>query len=251
MRPFGPSTNVGVDDDSGRFFGAMALASAPMSWKPFGTPGFTEKSSIWLFSRMPVPGTMSPEPKKKLSVMVAATMLPFCVDDREMRGGRPGRRCVHAWQHGARRRAVHADRRALAGRVVLVDEARDRHVDEIRIAEIHGAVAMHAAHGLDDEMRARDLVELGEIETVEDVERIDQRDAARGGRRTGDDARAAIVADHGRTLHDLVVGEVGFGPVAAELRNARPRASSRTRPCRNRQRPWRRATRRWRRAPAV
>ena len=83
MRPFGPSTNVGVDEDSGRFFGAIALASAPMSWKPFGTPGFTEKSSIWLFSRMPVPGTIRPEPKKKLSVRVAATRLPSRVEHGE------------------------------------------------------------------------------------------------------------------------------------------------------------------------
>ena len=77
MRPVGPSTKVGVLEDSGRFFGAIALASAPMSWKPFGTPGLIEKSSIWLLSRMPVPGTMRPEPKKKLSVMVAATRLPL------------------------------------------------------------------------------------------------------------------------------------------------------------------------------
>src|SRR5687767_13171853 len=77
IKPSGPSTNVGVDEDNGRFFGAIALASAPMSWKPLGTPGLAEKSSIWLFSRMPVPGIMSPEPKKKLSVMVAATMLPL------------------------------------------------------------------------------------------------------------------------------------------------------------------------------
>ena len=68
---------MGVLDDSGRFLGAMALASPPMSWKPFGTPGFTEKSSIWLLSRMPVPGIISPEPKKKFSVMVAPTMLPL------------------------------------------------------------------------------------------------------------------------------------------------------------------------------
>jgi hypothetical protein len=67
---------VGVEDDNGRLPGAMALASPPMSWNPLGTPGLEEKSSIWLFSRMPVPGIMRPEPKKKLSVMVAATMLP-------------------------------------------------------------------------------------------------------------------------------------------------------------------------------
>ena len=110
---------MGVDEDSGRFSGAMALASAPMSWKPLGTPGFAEKSSIWLFSRMPVPGIMSPDPKKKLSVMVAATMLPLAsITEKCVVDGPAGRR-IDAGQHGARRGAIHADRGALPGGVVV------------------------------------------------------------------------------------------------------------------------------------
>ena len=66
ISPSGFSTNVGVMLDSGRLPGAIAFASAPISRKPFGTPGFAAKSSISLFSMMPVPGTMRPEPKKKL-----------------------------------------------------------------------------------------------------------------------------------------------------------------------------------------
>ena len=79
---------------------------------------------------------------------------------------------------------------------------------------------MHAAHGFDDEVRARDLVDLRQIEAIEDVERVDQRDAARGGRRARHDARAAVETDHRRALDDLVVSEVRLGPVAAELLNA-------------------------------
>ena len=44
--------------------------------------------------------------------------------------------------------------------------------------------------------------------------------ASRCRRRTRHDARAAIVADHRRTLHHLVVSQVRFGPVAAELAHA-------------------------------
>ena len=62
--------------DSGRLPGAMALAAAPTSPYMFGTPAFTAKSSIWLLSRMPVPGTTMPEPNQPFSVIVPATRLP-------------------------------------------------------------------------------------------------------------------------------------------------------------------------------
>jgi len=41
-----------------------------------GTPGFITKSSIWLLSRMPVPGTTIPAPNQPFSVIVPATRLP-------------------------------------------------------------------------------------------------------------------------------------------------------------------------------
>jgi hypothetical protein len=54
-----------------------------------------EKSSISLFSRMPVPGTVMPEPKGVLIVMVSATRLPAAsLVERwvvpESSAGRPG-----------------------------------------------------------------------------------------------------------------------------------------------------------------
>lgn len=45
------STSVGVIDDSGRFFGAMALASPWTSPKALGTPTLLVKSSISSLSR--------------------------------------------------------------------------------------------------------------------------------------------------------------------------------------------------------
>ena len=52
-----PSRKVGVIDESGRLPGSIALASSPTRPNAFGTPGATEKSSISLLSRKPVPGT--------------------------------------------------------------------------------------------------------------------------------------------------------------------------------------------------
>src|SRR5688572_23571331 len=76
---------------------------------------------------------------------------------------------------------------------------------------------MRSAHGLDDQMRACDLVHVREVETFQDVERIDERDTARGWRRARDDTRAAIVTDHRGPFDHLVVGEVLQCPVATEL----------------------------------
>src|SRR5690606_41147334 len=44
------STKVGVIDDSGRLYGAMALASLPTRPYTFAVPGLAEKSSISLLS---------------------------------------------------------------------------------------------------------------------------------------------------------------------------------------------------------
>ena len=71
-----PSRIVGVIDDSGRLPGWMALASSPISPKAFGTPGFTEKSSISLLSTKPVPGTTNAAPKGRFTLWVTAAMFP-------------------------------------------------------------------------------------------------------------------------------------------------------------------------------
>ena len=71
------STIVGVMLESGRLPGATALAPRTSTRpKALGRLGATEKSSISSFSTMPVPGTVMPEPKSRLTVCVSATALP-------------------------------------------------------------------------------------------------------------------------------------------------------------------------------
>jgi hypothetical protein len=70
------STISGVIEESGRLPGATALASAPTASQRFGVALSIEKSSISLFSTMPVPGTVIFEPNSVLMVCVIATALP-------------------------------------------------------------------------------------------------------------------------------------------------------------------------------
>ena len=56
------STMVGLIEDSGRLPGPGALASPPTSPNAFGAPGFAEKSSSSLLSRIPVPSATRPSP---------------------------------------------------------------------------------------------------------------------------------------------------------------------------------------------
>jgi len=67
---------VGVMLLSGRFRGAIALASPPIRPYTFGTPGCAEKSSISSFKMIPVSPATSSEPKAVLIVVEHATALP-------------------------------------------------------------------------------------------------------------------------------------------------------------------------------
>ena len=58
-------------------------------------------------------------------------------------------------------------------------ESLDGHVHEIGIAEQLCAVAVGAAHHLDEHVRPANVVECLEIETREHVEHIEQRDTPR------------------------------------------------------------------------
>ena len=69
-------TMVGLMLESGRLFGAIAFASEPTRPKAFGIPGEMLKSSIWLLSITPVPGTMTLHPQVVLTVEVSATQFP-------------------------------------------------------------------------------------------------------------------------------------------------------------------------------
>ena len=74
-----PSSNtmVGLMEESIRLKGWISLATPPTAPKKLGTPAFTLKSSISLFSKKPAPSTTTPEPKLKLIVVVLDTALPY------------------------------------------------------------------------------------------------------------------------------------------------------------------------------
>ena len=91
-------------------------------------------------------------------------------------------------------------------------------VVEVGVAEVVGAIHVGAAEGLGDDV---DLgggavgAERGQVIGGEDVEDLDQDDAARGRWGRGDDVVALVTAvDGGAVLH-LVVGEVFFGDEAS------------------------------------
>jgi hypothetical protein len=65
---------VGVMEESGRLPGAMKFAGAGGRLSGGGVPSAgTEKSSIWLFTTMPVDGDSRCAPKRWFSVVVIAT----------------------------------------------------------------------------------------------------------------------------------------------------------------------------------
>ena len=234
IRPSGFSMNVGVMLDSGRLPGATAFASAPIRRKPFGTPAFAAKSSISLFSITPVPGHHEAGAEEEVDRLRAGDAIAFRVDDREVRGLRTLARAFDARQHVARRRAIHAERSALPVGVIRMREPLGRHLDEIRIAEKFGAIAMRAAHRLDYEMLARGAVDRAEIEAGKNVERVDDRHAARRRRWRRHDARAAVFAVQRLALDHAVAREVFQRPDAAELAHAFDHALRDRDPCRSR-----------------
>src|SRR5262249_50356581 len=76
------------------------------------------------------------------------------------------------------------------------------------IAQKFGAVEIGALHRLDYDMKPRRRVELAEWIALEDVKHLDQGDAARGGRRHGNEAIATVTADFRRALDRLVAREI-------------------------------------------
>ena len=63
-------------DDSGRLPGASRLPPPATSPNASGTPGASEKSSISLLSRTPVPPATRCAPNSRLMVVVSATAFP-------------------------------------------------------------------------------------------------------------------------------------------------------------------------------
>ena len=74
---------------------------------------------------------------------------------------------------------VGANAAALARGVVDTHQLLQRHLDEIRVAQVNRTVSIGTAHRLDDQVFARGGIHVMEIETGEDIERIENRNAAR------------------------------------------------------------------------
>jgi hypothetical protein len=85
-----------------------------------------------------------------------------------------------------------------------------RNGDAIRVAEPARPVRVGGLHGFGQQVKVIGAAEAegAKIEAFEDVEDLDEVNAARAGGRHGNDLVAAIDAANGRTQHRLVAGEV-------------------------------------------
>ena len=99
---------------------------------------------------------------------------------------------------------------ATARGVLLRRQPGDRDLDEVGIAEVARAIEVGAPHRLDLQVQrgcGQQALRL-QIEGLEDVEHLDERDAAGARRRHRDDVVAAVGAAHRRALLGLVGGEI-------------------------------------------
>ena len=99
--------------------------------------------------------------------------------------------------------------------MALGGEARERHIDDVGVAEEPGAVRVGALHRFGHQEQRLRIALVREIVAFEDVEHLDQHDAAGGGRRHRDDVVAAIGAAHGRTFDRAIILEIVGGHDAA------------------------------------
>jgi len=131
-----------------------------------------------------------------------------------------------AAQLDAARRFRLVDAARQVGGVFLGGQPGNRDIGEIRIAEMSGAIEVGAAAGLDQQVerpRREALVRL-QIERFEDVEHLDERHAARAGRRHGDDLVAEEGAADRRPLLGLVKGPLNGGRVHVSIGRLASRA---------------------------
>ena len=122
------------------------------------------------------------------------------VQHRDVRGLRALRRPARAGADlvGAGRFGGVEVRQPRAG-VLLVREHRHRHVEEVRIAQMLGAVRVGAAFGFDQEMRRGGRADAQRLHVVrlQHVEQLHQQHAAGRWRRHGNDLEAPVGAAHG------------------------------------------------------
>ena len=95
----------------------------------------------------------------------------------------------------------------------MAGEAFDRDFDEVRVAEVFGAVSVGKLHRFCHEVDGFRGVGAARAQVVafEDVEDLDDVDATGGGRRHGDDLVAAVVAAYWLAFDGAVVAQVFSG----------------------------------------
>jgi hypothetical protein len=105
------------------------------------------------------------------------------------------------------------DQRRAAGEVLAVEQAGDRHLHIVRIADIHIAIGISEARAFGEEVPGDGIVlaELGNVEALELREDHQHGDAARRGRAHRADLVAAIAAAQHRTVLGGIGGEVARG----------------------------------------
>ena len=94
--------------------------------------------------------------------------------------------------------------------IFFCGEFGDRNLVVVRIAEVIGAIHVGAAIGLGGQMdpAGAAVAEAGEIVAFQDVQRAEQDDSARRGRRCADDGVVVECADDRGALDDVVLCEV-------------------------------------------
>ena len=121
----------------------------------------------------------------------------------------PQRRRAGIARGDGNRERRRADQRPAYGRVVVREQARQRHVDEGRVAQVDVAVGERELRRLDHPVQRELARSARKVEAFEDVERLAHgRAAARG--RPHPEHLVAAVADRRRRAPDhLVRGEIG------------------------------------------
>jgi hypothetical protein len=96
-----------------------------------------------------------------------------------------------------------------------IDQARNIHAYEIRVAEIARPVAVGETHRLDDGLIAPRLVYRVQIEPLQDIQHLQQDNATRGRQRRRSDANVTIDPTHRLALDHAVVSQILHAPDAA------------------------------------
>ena len=133
-----------------------------------------------------------------------------------MRGAFPGHVTGgNTAQRGAGRGALGVDGQRQPFGVVFVQQAFNRDLDKVGVAEVGGAIPVGPPHGLGDEMRARHGIEPGQIIAGQDIQHLPEHNAARGRRRGGTDPDAVVFHPDRRAFGQAVVEQVPPAPETA------------------------------------